>query len=142
MGNIAAWLPANEALITIAGAAFTFAILVGGYAFIRWYLPKPLKPFEPEVVSDWRPTGQIDFIAADAVMASEIEDEPAPFNLLVQEQRLVANIAGAPHPEIRWRYATKAEVKDVVRRVSLSRRSENPAGNPAEQYGIGLGGNG
>jgi hypothetical protein len=133
MGDIAAWLPSNEALITIAGAAFGVALGVGLYAFIRWYLPKPPKPFEPDVVSDWRPTDQIDFVSTDDVMrAEDNEDVPAQFMLLVQEQRLVANIAGAPHPEIRWRYATKAEVKDVVRRVSMSRRDEPkppPAGS-------------
>ena len=55
-------------------------------------------------------------------MKTEDENVPAQFSLLMQEQRQVANIAGGPTTEIRWRFATKAEVKDVVRRVAASRR--------------------
>jgi hypothetical protein len=121
MGNIAEWLPSNDALIALATAAFLYAAILAVGLWTGRRRPSVL-PFEPDVVSDWRPTGQIDFVSTDDVMRAENGDTPAPFNLLTQEQRLVANIAGHPTGEVRWRYATKDEVKDVMRRVAMTRR--------------------
>jgi hypothetical protein len=98
--------------VTLGAAVLGLALLV--LAAWIYFRPKK-KPFEPEVISDWRPTNHIDFVGPDDVMLSADEDVPAQFYLCVQEQRLVANISGMPTPEVRWRYATKAEAKDVVR---------------------------
>lgn len=104
------------------GAIIVGLIGVGLYFHWRWGRKKG-GHFEPPVINEWRPTGQIDFVGSDEAMKAEDENVPAQFSLLMQEQRQVANIAGGPTTEIRWRFATKAEVKDVVRRVAMSRAS-------------------
>ncbi len=76
--------------------------------------------FEPPAISDWHPTGKIDAMASADVMAAEDENLPAKFHLLVEETRQVADISGSPIGEVRWRLATRAEVKDIVRRHRLS----------------------
>ena len=105
-----------------AAAAFTAAIMLGGIIVLRYYFGPQQRKFEPPIISEWRSTGQIDFVGSDEDMKAEDENAPAQFTLLMQEQRQVANIAGGPTTEIRWRFATKAEVKDVVRRVAREPR--------------------
>jgi hypothetical protein len=94
-----------------------FLLATGAWTYFRQKKPT----FEPEVISDWRPADHIDFVGADDVMLSANDDVPAQFYLCIQEQRLVANISGMPTPEVRWRYATKAEAKEVVRVIVASR---------------------
>jgi hypothetical protein len=113
MSEFHEWLLAASVGAAVVGVVL---LVIAGLAFRQ---KKPT--FEPEVISDWRPADHIDFVGADDVMLSANDDVPAQFYLCIQEQRLVANISGMPTPEVRWRYATKAEAKEVVRAIVTSR---------------------
>jgi hypothetical protein len=109
----------NEWLLwSSLGAGVAALVILASVAWAYWRPKK--KAFEPPVLSGWRPTDHIDFVGSDDVMLSTDEDTPAQFVLLVQEERLVANISDLPTTEIRWRYANKAEAKKVVRVLSAS----------------------
>ena len=120
-----------ELLLAISILAGAIGLALLSFACLAYFRSKK-KVFEPEVISVWRPTNHIDFIGPDDVMLSADDEVQAQFVLLIQEQRLVANISGLPTPEIRWRYATKAEAKEVVRIIATSRdrwravKQENP----------------
>jgi hypothetical protein len=118
----------NEWLLwSSLGAGVAALVILVSVAWAYWrssprhpYWRPKKKAFEPPVLSGWRPTDHIDFMGSDDVMLSTDEDTPAQFVLLVQEERLVANISDLPTTEIRWRYANKAEAKKVVRVLSAS----------------------
>ena len=105
--------------------ALALVVLAGmtGY-FAHDLLPRPSKAsrkakalaaFEPPIMTNWRPTGRINAMGNIQSMTGN-DDLPAPFHLLVEEKRLVEDITGAPLTEVRWRYACKNEVRDIVRR--------------------------
>src|SRR4029453_11262741 len=58
------------------------------------------------------PTGRIDF--ATNLSGNDNPDQPSEFRLLVEERRIVENIAGNENLEIQWRLATLREAKSVV----------------------------
>jgi hypothetical protein len=131
MDYVALLLQPRNFLIVI-GSASLVGLLTS--LALRAFAFRPKKVFEPKVVSDWKRTEHIDFQARDDVMLSEQEDVEAQFVLLVQEKRLVANISGTPTPDIRWRYATKAEAKEIAHMVAMHRQiqtvraSQSPLG--------------
>ena len=61
--------------------------------------------------TEWVPTGRIDF-----ALSSDDEDFelPGEFELLVEERRVVENIAGNKNLEIQWKLATIEEAKAVI----------------------------
>jgi hypothetical protein len=71
------------------------------------------KPSEEKiaVLSDWQPSGRIDFGCP-----AEIEDEnqPAPYLLRVEEYRTLQSPSGTKRMELRWRDATLKEAKRIV----------------------------
>ena len=101
------------------------SFIVGLGLLIIWFLRrKATAVYEPPALTDWRTTGVVDFLGHDEVMLSEQDNVPAQFVLRIQEQRQVANIAGSPTLEHRWRLATKAEAKDVVQIVAIYRKDK------------------
>jgi hypothetical protein len=68
------------------------------------------------VISDWKPTGKIDFGCCSELPNEQ--DVEALFFLRVEEYRLVQSLMGTRRMEIRWRTATLAETKDVVSRYN------------------------
>jgi hypothetical protein len=61
-----------------------------------------------EVVTDWRPTGKIDF--------PQTGSDAAPrFYLQTEEYRVLQTVSGTKHVEVRWRPATLDEAKRVAR---------------------------
>ncbi len=60
------------------------------------------------VVSDWRPTGKIDF-------SQNAADPAGPFCLQTEEYRVLESLSGTRHIEVRWRPALLEEAKRVAR---------------------------
>src|SRR5690349_14828368 len=96
--------------------------------------PRELKP-----ILDWRPTLRMDVRAAALdwtptlrrdvpgraqAKSSEDDNVPAIWVLQAEEVRLVESDSGAPHLEIRWRPATRREVRDFVQTYQRSRADE------------------
>lgn len=68
----------------------------------------------PGVVKrDWIATGRIDFATRLNGNGTDV-GQPSEFKLLVEERRIVENIAGNENLEIQWRLATLKEAKAVV----------------------------
>jgi hypothetical protein len=69
-----------------------------------------------EVTRDWKPTWKINAVTDAWAMENEKDDIPSNFVLRIEETRMVRDIGGGEVMEIRWRQATKAEVREIVRR--------------------------
>ena len=69
-----------------------------------------------EVTRDWEPTWKINAVTDAWVMENEKDDIPSNFVLRIEENRMVRDIGGGEVMEIRWRPATKSEVREIVRR--------------------------
>jgi hypothetical protein len=88
------------------------AIAVGliGLA-LSWRQPRQAQQVDAEpgeVVTDWRPTGKIDF--------PQTGSDAAPrFYLQTEEYRVLQTVSGTKHVEVRWRPATLDEAKRVAR---------------------------
>lgn len=87
------------------------AIAVGlvGLA-LSWRQPRQAQQVDAdpgEVVTDWRPTGKIDF--------PQTGSDAAPrFYLQTEEYRVLQSVSGTKHVEVRWRAATLDEAKRVA----------------------------
>jgi hypothetical protein len=82
--------------------------------------PRELKP-----ILDWRPTLRMDARATAQAELSEDDNVPASWTLQAEEIRLVESVSsGYPHLEIRWRPATRREVRDFISTYQRSRADE------------------
>lgn len=88
-----------------------------------------------KVISDWTPTGRIDF--AGPSMDATTGDTPASFYLQAEDVRLLVSFSGIERKEIRWRKATLSEAKKVVqvfhRQLASRTESALPAAAPASE---------
>jgi hypothetical protein len=87
----------------------------------RWLRPRRELPQQDDpitVLSDWKPTGKIDFGCCSELPTRQ--DAEALFFLRVEEYRLAQSLMGTRRMEIRWRTATLAETKNVVSRYNAS----------------------
>lgn len=66
------------------------------------------QPDPCEVVTDWRPTGKIDFAESRA-------GRDVLFCLQTEEYRVLQSMSGTRHVEVRWRLATLEEAKRIAR---------------------------
>jgi hypothetical protein len=80
---------------------------------------RELKP-----ILDWRPTLRMDARATAEAELSEDDNFPANWTLQTEEIRLVESVGGYPHVEIRWRPATRREVRDFVSTYQRIRADE------------------
>lgn len=78
-------------------------------------LDQPEEALRP--VSEWRPTGKIDFICPRSLAG---DSDPAVFLLRVEEYRRLQSISGAKRLEIRWRNANLRDAKCVVAQHNAS----------------------
>lgn len=104
------------------------AIAIGLFVYgLRGVLRDRRKPaaYEPEMVRDWLPTGRINAVADTPIMLASKDDIPAAFILLVEEDRQIADIGGDPVTEIRWRAATRKEVRRIVARYHTQWHSQD-----------------
>ena len=81
--------------------------------------PRELKP-----ILDWRPTLRMDVRGTAQAESPEDDNVPAIWVLQAEEVRLVESDSGYPHLEIRWRPATRREVRDFVQTYQRSRADE------------------
>ena len=93
-------------------AAVLVLIGVIGLMWSRRSKPQKVDDLPCEVVSDWRPTGKIDFARRD------INGKPdgSLFCLQTEEYRLLQSMSGTKHVEVRWRAATLEEACQVASR--------------------------
>lgn len=81
--------------------------------------PRELKP-----ILDWRPTLRMDARAPAEAELSDDDSVPANWTLQTEEIRLVESVSSYPHVEIRWRPATRREVRDFVSTYQRIRADE------------------
>ena len=112
---------------TTLGLVSLVMVLVGviGLLLTRQYWRRPAtfeEGFLP--ISEWRPTGNIDFVTPPAAgeASEQLADAPPPFILRVEDYRMLESMAvsGARRVEFRWRPAGLDEAKHVVSRHNTS----------------------
>src|SRR3974390_3632654 len=103
-----------EDYLSYAPYAAAVLVLIGiiGLIWSRRSKPQKAEDLPCEVVTDWRPTGKIDFARRD------INGKPdgSLFCLQTEEYRLLQSMSGTKHVEVRWRAATLEEACQVVSR--------------------------
>jgi hypothetical protein len=77
--NMPTWADVEFALIASAATAFVVAGALGIGLYFRWLSAREnaRSGFESPVISEWRSTGQIDFVGSDEAMKAEDENAPA-----------------------------------------------------------------
>lgn len=89
----------------------SFAAIVLGLSGLGLSYRRPrqqlVKPEPCEVVTDWRPTGKIDFTQSGG-------DEAPRFYLQTEEFRVLQSPSGTKRVEVRWRPAVIEEAKRVA----------------------------
>ncbi len=85
------------------------AVIIGviGLVLSHWRTRQQPKLELGEVVSDWRPTGKVDFSQSGA-------GDSSLFYLQTEEYRVLQSMSGTKHVEVRWRHATLDEAKRVA----------------------------
>jgi hypothetical protein len=94
------------------------ALLAGAYLYLAREKKQRQLVSLSEVTRDWRTTWKINAVTDARVMEHEKDDIPSNFVLRIEENRLVRDIGGGEVMETRWRPATKAEVREIVRRYN------------------------
>jgi len=107
-------------LIAISGVALG-AI---GAVWAQDYWRQRTAPRELKPILDWRPTLRMDARATAQAELSEDDNVPASWTLQAEEIRLVESVSSYPHLEIRWRPATRREVRDFISTYQRSRAEE------------------
>jgi hypothetical protein len=119
----------------LALAAVLIIAIVGYLVARRGGVGAPGASDVGKVISDWTPTGRIDF--AGPSMDATTGDTPASFYLQAEDVRLLVSFSGIERKEIRWRKATLSEAKKVVQvfHRQLASRTENapPSAAPASE---------
>jgi hypothetical protein len=96
----------------LALAAVLVIASVGYLVARRGGVGSPTDSEGGKVISDWTPTGRIDF--AGPSMDATTSDTPARFYLQAEDIRMLVSFSGIERKEIRWRRATLSEAKKVV----------------------------
>jgi hypothetical protein len=112
----------------VLAAALVIAIV--GYLVARRGGVGSAGPSEAgKVISDWTPTGRIDF--AGPSMDATTAETPASFYLQAEDIRLLVSFSGIERKEIRWRKATLSEAKKVVNVFHRQLASQTGSASPA-----------
>lgn len=101
-------------ILIIGMAIVSIALGAAGALWAKDYLRQRKTPRELKPILDWRPTLRMDARATAQAELSEDDNVPANWTLQTEEIRLVESVGGYPHVEIRWRPATRREVRDFV----------------------------
>jgi hypothetical protein len=105
-------------LILGCAALVLSAVLAAVYVYLARQKEQRQLVAVSEVTRDWRTTWKINAVADAWVMENEKDDIPSNFVLRIEENRMVRDIGGGEVMETRWRPATKAEVREIVRRYN------------------------
>ena len=111
-------------ILIIAIAACSIALGAFGAVWAQEYWRQRKAPRERKPILDWRPTLRMDARATAQAELSEDDNVPANWMLQAEEVRLVESVSGYPHLEIRWRPATRREVRDFVSTYQRIRADE------------------
>lgn len=101
-------------ILIIGMAIVSIALGAAGTLWAQDYWRQRKAPRELKPILDWRPTLRMDARATAEAELSEDDNVPANWTLQTEEIRLVESVGGYPHVEIRWRPATRREVRDFV----------------------------
>ena len=112
------------AIFIIVIAACSVALGAYGAVWAQDYWRQRTTPRELKPILDWRPTLRMDARATAQAELSEDDNVPANWTLQAEEVRLVESVSGYPHLEIRWRPATRREVRDFVSTYQRIRSDE------------------
>jgi hypothetical protein len=112
----------------VLAAVLTIAI-VGYLVARRGGVGAPGPGDAGKVISDWTPTGRIDFVGPS--MDATTSDTPASFYLQAEDIRLLVSFSGIERKEIRWRKATLSEAKKVVNVFHRQLASQTGIASPA-----------
>jgi hypothetical protein len=109
-------------IIGVAACSIALGAMCAVWAQDYWRRRKAPRELKP--ILDWRPTLRMDARAAAQVELSEDDNAPASWTLQAEEIRLVESVSVYPHLEIRWRPATRREVRDFVSTYQRIRADE------------------
>ncbi len=109
-------------IIGIAACSLALGAIGAVWAQDYWRQHKASRELKP--ILDWGPTLRMDARATAEVELSENDNVPANWTLQTEEIRLVESVGGYPHVEIRWRPATRREVRDFVSTYQRIRADE------------------
>jgi len=113
-------------MTTLIFAIAACSVALGAYGTVwaqdYWRRRQAMGELKP--ILDWRPTLRMDARATAQAELSEDDNIPANWMLQAEEVRLVESISGYPHLEIRWRAATRREVRDFVSTYQRARAEE------------------
>jgi hypothetical protein len=113
------------AILIILIAICSVALGAMGAVWAQDYWRQRTAPRELKPILDWRPTLRMDARATAQAELSEDDNVPASWTLQAEEIRLVESVSsGYPHLEIRWRPATRREVRDFISTYQRSRADE------------------
>lgn len=104
-----------EDYLSFAPYAAAVLVLIGAVGLIwsgRGERQKPVEDLPCEVVSDWRPTGKIDFARRDL----NGKPDGSLFCLQTEDYRVLQSMSGTKRVEVRWRAATLEEAAQVAGR--------------------------
>src|SRR6516225_1817727 len=111
-------------ILIIGIAVVGIALGAAGAVWAQDYWRQRKAPRELKPILDWRPTLRMDARATAEAELSEDDNFPANWTLQTEEIRLVESVGGYPHVEIRWRPATRREVRDFVSTYQRIRADE------------------
>lgn len=111
-------------ILIIGIAVCGIALGAFGAVWAQDYWRQRNAPREREPILDWRPTLRMDARATAQAELSEDDNVPANWTLQAEEARLVEGVSGYPHLEIRWRPATRREVRDFISTYQRSRADD------------------
>jgi len=111
-------------IVIILIAICSLALGAIGAVWAQDYWRQRTAPRELKPILDWRPTLRMDLRATAEAESSEDDNVPANWVLQAAEIRLVESVSGYTHLEIRWRPATRREVRDFVSTYQRSRADE------------------
>ena len=111
-------------IVIILIAVFSITLGAFGALWAQDYWRQRTAPRELQPILDWRLTLRMDLRATAEAESSEDDNVPANWVLQAEEIRLVESVSGYPHLEIRWRPATRREVRDFVSTYQRSRADE------------------
>src|SRR5215472_18530583 len=112
------------AILIIVMAVCCVAAGAFGAVWAQDYWRRRTAPRELKPILDWRSTLRMDARATAQAELSEDDNVPASWTLQAEEVRLVESVSGYPHLEIRWRPATRREVRDFISTYQRIRAEE------------------
>jgi hypothetical protein len=112
------------AVLIIVIAACSVALGAFGAVWVQDYWRQRTAPRERKPILDWRPTLRMDARATAEAELAEDDNVPANWTLQAEEIRLVESVSGYPNLEIRWRLASRREVRDFISTYQRIRADE------------------